>query len=158
MNDLVVVNTYFHKHEAEIAKGLLESNGITATISADDMGGLREHITIGMGNIRLLVVKNDFDKAKEILEGVTDVSKETDSQGKSREVLKLEYTISSYKKVKYIFGSFIVVSILFTIYFRQYFGAILCGVIFAIVWSLALILERSKYLAAKKCLERKKQQ
>ncbi len=45
----------------------LNGQGIEAIISADDCGGLRPHLSLGMWNVRLLVSKEFAAKAKEIL-------------------------------------------------------------------------------------------
>ena len=49
MRELIAVQTYLVKIEAEIAKGLLEQNGIPSTISSDDAGGYRPNLVYGMG-------------------------------------------------------------------------------------------------------------
>lgn len=67
MSDLVVVKRFFHKHEAEVGKGILEHEGIRAMVSSDDLGGFRPHLTYSTGNVRLLVNEADLDKAKEAL-------------------------------------------------------------------------------------------
>jgi protein-export membrane protein SecD len=68
MPNLKVIKTYFHKHDAQIAKALLEDSGIESIVSADDAGGFRPHLTLGTGNVRLLVQETDFEKAKDVLE------------------------------------------------------------------------------------------
>ena len=40
MADLVCIKTYQSRIEAELVKGFLESNGIKAMVSADDVGGM----------------------------------------------------------------------------------------------------------------------
>lgn len=66
MSDLVVVSTFLRRHEAEMAKGLLESGGIKSTLSADDCGGLRPAMSFGSA-ITLSVLRSDLDRAKKIL-------------------------------------------------------------------------------------------
>jgi len=39
MEDPTIVRTFSDRGEAEIARSLLETEGITALVSADDMGG-----------------------------------------------------------------------------------------------------------------------
>jgi len=68
MADLVSIKTFMHRHEAELAKGLLAEKGIEAIVSADDCGGARPHLTFGMSGVQLLVKKEDEQKAKEVLE------------------------------------------------------------------------------------------
>ncbi|HEV2616789.1 MAG TPA: DUF2007 domain-containing protein [Candidatus Acidoferrales bacterium] len=64
---LVVVRTYFYRHEAEIGRAMLEANGIDAMILADDFGGLQPALGADTG-VRLLVRREDEDAAKELLE------------------------------------------------------------------------------------------
>jgi len=68
MRELIAVQIYLDRNEAEIAKGLLAQNGIQSTISSDDAGGYRPNLVFGMGGIKLLVEKNDLKEAKEILD------------------------------------------------------------------------------------------
>ena len=66
--ELIVLKAYFHKHDAEMAKGLLEDQGIPCLLQAYDMGGFRPHLTLGVGNNRLLVRPEHVEEAKAILE------------------------------------------------------------------------------------------
>ena len=68
MDNLIVIKKFFRRYEAEHAKGLLEEQDIESIVSADDCGGFRPHLTLGMGNVRLLVQKEDGDKAREVLQ------------------------------------------------------------------------------------------
>lgn len=65
MEDLVCIQTYRTRPEAEIAKGFLESNGISASISADDAGGA--YPCLSSEEVKLLVTKENLEKAREIL-------------------------------------------------------------------------------------------
>ena len=67
MSELDPIKEFFNRHEAGIAKGLLEHQGIRSVISADDCGGLRPHLALGMGGVRLLVKKEDVEEALEVL-------------------------------------------------------------------------------------------
>lgn len=67
MSDLTIIRTFLNRHEAEMAQGLLNESGITSIILADDAGGYRPHLSLSMGNVKLLVKKDDFDNAKAIL-------------------------------------------------------------------------------------------
>jgi hypothetical protein len=66
-NDLVLLKTFYHKHDAEMLVGLLRDAGIAALLQADDAGGFRHHLTLGMGNNRVLVQAKDAEKALEIV-------------------------------------------------------------------------------------------
>jgi hypothetical protein len=63
--ELVVVGTFLHQIDADMARGALEAADIESMISADDAGGLRPHLW--MGGIRLLVRAEDAERAAEIL-------------------------------------------------------------------------------------------
>ncbi|UCC94764.1 MAG: DUF2007 domain-containing protein [Candidatus Omnitrophota bacterium] len=70
MGELVVIKTFPYRHDAELARGLLESEGIKAIISADDQAGYAPHLLSTRGKkgmARLLVKKEDIEKAQEIL-------------------------------------------------------------------------------------------
>ncbi len=67
MSTFQVIRVYFHKHEAQMAQGLLKNAGIQAIVSTDDAAGSRPHLTLGMGEIRLLVHESDYGRAQEIL-------------------------------------------------------------------------------------------
>ena len=65
--DLVCVKTYNSRLEAELDKGLLDSQGIQAMISADDAGGMRPDLLWSTGGVRLLVKDEDAGNALELL-------------------------------------------------------------------------------------------
>jgi hypothetical protein len=64
--DLVNIETYYNRHEAELAKGFLSVNGINAVVFGDDCGGVRPGLSFSRG-VQLLVKEEDVEKAKEIL-------------------------------------------------------------------------------------------
>lgn len=63
----VILKTFINEFEAERAKGLLEAEGIECSISSDDVGGMGPPQQLIQG-IKLLVLEEDFKKAKEILD------------------------------------------------------------------------------------------
>ncbi len=65
MNKIISVNSYPDRITAEIAKGLLESNGITCFIKADDAGGIAPYRFTGA---ELMIREEDFSKVKELLD------------------------------------------------------------------------------------------
>ncbi|MCP5054731.1 MAG: DUF2007 domain-containing protein [bacterium] len=67
MKDLVTFRRYRHSHEAEVAKGLLETNGIPAIVSWEDWGrlGLQTDLKYQPG-VRLLVKDEDKKDAEEV--------------------------------------------------------------------------------------------
>jgi hypothetical protein len=66
MRDLAVVSIFLQRHEAEMAKGLLDANGIPCVMSADDCGGMKPGMSFGSA-ITLSVQKADLEEAKMIL-------------------------------------------------------------------------------------------
>ena len=67
MNNLVEIKVFMYRYDAEIAKDLLKQQGINSIISGDDCGGLSPYISLGMGNFKLLVQKENVNKSKEVL-------------------------------------------------------------------------------------------
>ena len=55
--------------EAEIVLGLLESNGIEATVSSDDAGGQEPQLQLTQG-VRVLVAPEDEQRASQLIEDV----------------------------------------------------------------------------------------
>lgn len=68
VEELVVAHVYTFRHEAEIARGMLEADGIEAVIAADDCGGLRPLMGAASGGAKLLVRRSDVEKARKLLE------------------------------------------------------------------------------------------
>jgi len=81
MGNSVILKTFMYRHEAEMAKGLLEDNSIEAIISADDMGGYRPHLSLSMGNVRLLVRSQDFERARDILKVLDHPAEDAQPEG-----------------------------------------------------------------------------
>ena len=66
MDKEIVLKTYIHRYEADIAKGLLDEKGIDNMISDEDVGGFRTGMIIG-DTIKLIVNGKDLEKAKEVI-------------------------------------------------------------------------------------------
>lgn len=66
MADLICIKTYNNRFEANLAKGLLVTNGVEAVVSGDDAGGSYGSI-VAFGGIRLLVKEEDVQEALELL-------------------------------------------------------------------------------------------
>jgi hypothetical protein len=89
MLKLKLLKTFFHRHQAGVAQGLLKDANIESTIEADDAGGAYPHLLLGMGNVRLFVDEKYFSKALDILKVLEEpanfeVQKEAEEQ--SREI------------------------------------------------------------------------
>jgi hypothetical protein len=65
--ELVVLHTYFHRYEAELAQSALEAYEIPSMISGDDLGSEGPGV-FSAGGIRLLVRLEDQPRAREILD------------------------------------------------------------------------------------------
>ena len=66
LDDAIVLETFSNRIEAEMAAGLLESEGIEAMVMADDAGGTYPMLQFVRG-VRLMVFKEDEARAREIL-------------------------------------------------------------------------------------------
>ncbi|MHB8484501.1 MAG: putative signal transducing protein [Candidatus Acidiferrales bacterium] len=75
---LVVVKAFGHRIEAELAKGALENAGIQATMQADSVGGMREHIAWSGAGFQILVREQDMAAALDALTPITDTESEDD--------------------------------------------------------------------------------
>ena len=67
MRDPIIVRAFTDRAEAEIARGLLEAEGIPAAIAADDLGAEGPGMTFGKP-IDLVVEAADVDRARELLD------------------------------------------------------------------------------------------
>ncbi len=65
-DDAVVLETFSNRIEAEMAAGLLESEGVEAVVMADDAGGAYPMLQFVRG-VRLMVAQEDEARAREIL-------------------------------------------------------------------------------------------
>jgi hypothetical protein len=65
-DDAVVLKTFPNRIEAEMAAGLLESEGIEAMVMADDAGGTYPMLQFIRG-VKLMVAPEDEARAREIL-------------------------------------------------------------------------------------------
>ncbi len=68
MNDSICIKTYLNRHEAELDRAFLDSNGIDALIHADDLGGMMPGLAFGMAGARLMVAEGQAEEALELLE------------------------------------------------------------------------------------------
>ena len=59
--------TYLYRHEADLARALLDSCGIAATLTADDVGGMQPHLLFGTGGVLLWVSEDRAEEAEQLL-------------------------------------------------------------------------------------------
>ena len=64
---LATIASFNSDHEAELARGVLQSEGIEAYISKDDCGGMLPHLQSITG-VHLKVKVRDEIRAKEVLD------------------------------------------------------------------------------------------
>ena len=64
MADLVCIKKFADRHDADVAKSVLDANRIDSYIQADDAGGMYPFMT---EQIQLLVKKTDVQEASNIL-------------------------------------------------------------------------------------------
>ena len=76
MSELEEVMAFDTRVEAEIAQGLLSEQGIESIIRSADCGGMLMGVSlVRKGGIKLMVSREDLEKAEEVLEilhGETD--------------------------------------------------------------------------------------
>lgn len=68
MADLILLKSFYHRYEAEQAIGMLKKEGIEAFLQADDAGGFRPDLALGMGNCRVMIDKQHTERALEIIQ------------------------------------------------------------------------------------------
>lgn len=66
--DLVVVQTFNTKIEAQLAKSALDAAHINSMVAADDAGGLQPALWEGRG-VAVVVARDDEQAAREVLTG-----------------------------------------------------------------------------------------
>jgi predicted Fe-Mo cluster-binding NifX family protein len=70
-DDAVVLETFPTRIEAEMAQGILESEGIEAVVMADDAGGAYPMLQFVRG-VKLMVAAADEARAQEILAAMAE--------------------------------------------------------------------------------------
>ncbi len=69
LDDAIVLETFPNRIAAEMAAGLLESEGVEAMVAADDASGAFPPLQFIRG-VRLLVYREDEARAREILQAM----------------------------------------------------------------------------------------
>jgi len=70
MDRFVCVKVFESRMEAEMAKGVLEAEGIEARVLSDDGGGTYPALLMGSGGARLMVDRSAVHAAMELLEAL----------------------------------------------------------------------------------------
>ncbi|RLE27691.1 MAG: hypothetical protein DRJ65_02045 [Acidobacteria bacterium] len=71
LEEAVVLRTFSHRQEADLAIGYLHSCGIPAIVTGDDCGGLRPELSQSLG-VRILVSPDHQAEADRLLEEIPD--------------------------------------------------------------------------------------
>lgn len=110
MDDFAVVKTYATRIEAEIGKTKLTSRKIPSFIHADDAGGMRPFpFSPTLTGIRLMVNKQDYKKASEVL----------DIQGTDVNTTHRNTTLIHSQSLMFLIIAFVLVLFIFTIHKLQ---------------------------------------
>ena len=90
LDDAIIIETFSSRMEADIAAGLLQSEGIEAMVLADDAGGTYPMLQFVRG-VRLLVAPEDEAQAREILAAMEtgEVAEPEWNQGKEAKIIFL---------------------------------------------------------------------
>jgi hypothetical protein len=67
MSDWVIIKKFTTRMEAELARGMLQENGIKAVVTADDAGGMYPQLASSLG-AQLRVEESDASTALQLLE------------------------------------------------------------------------------------------
>lgn len=65
--NLVIVQSYGTRPEADLAKGALENANIPAMVRGDTAGGMREHLAWSSAGFQILVREEDAAAARDVL-------------------------------------------------------------------------------------------
>lgn len=84
MKDPTIVRTFSDRGEAEIARSMLESQGIEASLAADDVGENIPSFDLSAG-LQLVVDAADADRAHELLDEVISDAAVDAAERKSEE-------------------------------------------------------------------------
>jgi type III secretory pathway lipoprotein EscJ len=79
LDDAIILETFPNRIAAEMAAGLLESEGVEAMVMADDAGGAYPSLQFVRG-VRLLVPKEDEARAREILKAMEEPGEPPEEQ------------------------------------------------------------------------------
>ena len=71
MKEVAVLRTLPTREEAELLRGLLETNGIQAFVASDDARGLQPPLELVTG-VKLLVAEEERERAEEVLRAMEE--------------------------------------------------------------------------------------
>ena len=150
MEDFIVVKTFVHHHEAELAKGLLTEKGIDSSISADDAGGT--YSSLSFGNVKLLVARNDLDNASKVLDVLESQSSQESKSDNGLKKKKLEARTKTHSFGRFVYIGFILLGT-FVVFASQNIAGKGLGLLLIIMFLSIYIFEQKKYKESKKEME-----
>ena len=77
--DLVTIARYDEPFLAHFYRGLLEDNGITSVIADEHHVAWNPLASIAIGGVRLMVLAQDAEQAREIIDAPVDIDNDTKS-------------------------------------------------------------------------------
>jgi len=92
MDNLVTVISFTYPHEAHLAKGYLESNGIETFIKDEFTVQVNNFYSNAVGGVKLLTKKSDFDKSIQLLKDVDYIKNENSKNNFKVDIQKLDET------------------------------------------------------------------
>ena len=75
--EFVILETFDNYIDANLTKGRLEEAGINCWLKDEDTATILPILTNAIGGIKLMVDKNDIDKAREILDALKEVKRKS---------------------------------------------------------------------------------
>ena len=80
MPDLVCLQEFGSRIEAVMACEILEARNLSATVFADDGGGVFQGMLFSRGVARLMVLSEDVDRARQVLEQLRRPPQQTERE------------------------------------------------------------------------------
>lgn len=77
MSNLVLIGRFFDNTQAHIARGILETNDIPCFIFDENHSSTAWHLSLAIGGTRLMVHKDDYEQAVELLKDFKEINAET---------------------------------------------------------------------------------
>jgi hypothetical protein len=71
--EMETIGTYLYRYQAEMAKGLLDEEGIACVIQLDDVSGLHPELNFTNNRIRLRVRSDQAERARQVIEPIESV-------------------------------------------------------------------------------------
>ena len=94
MNDWTVIITFIYPHEAHLAKGVLESEGLDVQIKDEMTAQVNNFYSTAIGGVKLLVRQEDAERAYNVLKesGYIKEEEKTEKEETTLETFSKEYS------------------------------------------------------------------